>query len=1217
MSLNGTAWTPIGPNPIQEGGNPDNGMVTAIAINPNNKNVIYIGTAGGGVWRSRDGGTNWTPLFDRALALGIGEPAGLAIDPNNTDIIYAGTSQRVAVGTGNTGVFGAPDSSQGLYKSTDGGNSWIQLGSGFPTSNRGTALNLIGQSINVVIIDPANSNAMYLASSAGVFFSTDAGQNWTAGNGVSGDARSLVLDGSALAGNRILYAGISGKGVFQSTDGARNWSQILSGSTPAVATAVGPAPKGFNKVIVAIPPPSSAPNVGGVQVIYVTLEGTGTGATDPVGVFISIDQGVNWKQQTATSLPSGTVTATGGGGATQGGYSFHMAIDPASPGDGFNDIIYLGAVKQARSADSGTTFSVLTTVPHADTHAWAFFPQPSPTPTIVYCGDDGGLDVSTNNGGAWKALGVGVQTGLVFNVDIKPDAAGSVIVAALQDNGLLTTKAIASPAWASPQGGDGFDVAYDGVTPGQLYGTSGFWGAPCTRIFTSTLDGTDLSSTVPTPQDITPWGTTSDQNCGVFPVTTDPSTAGIVYVSGNQNLWQLKGGTWRKLAGFAGTGDIDVAAVNGNNVVIGVGGQVFVTTNALAATVTFTNITRNLPGRNVARALFDPIDPTVIYAVLGGLNGIGPGQSGHVFRTTIGGTTWTDISPTVGSLAEQLDLPFNAIALDGTDVPTTIYVGTDMGVLRSVDLGVSWSILDDIHFPRVPVTDLVLNTQAGLLVAGTYGRGVFKFAKPSGPSIAIHLEQNLNFGDVCNGGPAYLNIEVFNVGAADLIVTSVQRLLGSSDFLVLPTPGTPVVIAPGEDIEFTVQFTPSVPGSFETAIIRIVSNDPAAPFVDVGATGFQDAGQVAVAIANSGSFPNTCAGSLADELLTINNSGTCPLTISNITSSSGDFLAPGVLSYPLVVNPGTSIDLTIRFQPSSFGVKSGSITIFSDDPASPLTLPVQGVAPAPHLALAIADTGNFGNCCVGSFKDEPALLNNSGRCTLTVTGIASSSGEFLVPEVLSYPLTIAAGGTLAAPIRFQPTSFGPKSGSITVSSDDPTGPHTITVSGVAPSGKVAVTGSAHFGGVKCGRREFRTIAVCNVGDCDLHVTKVAFERRNRHWRLVHNPFPATLHPGSCLNVVIRYKATQKEPRPCEFVIASDDPVTPVREVEAIAWTVCCCQERCEERHEECCEHCHRECCCERREDRKEECHEQRHEDSHGKRHPHYEPREEDEDDDHE
>ena len=68
MSLLGTVWTPIGPSPIDEGGAEDNGLVTAIAVNPNNTNVIYIGTAGGGVWRSADGGTNWTPLFDRELS---------------------------------------------------------------------------------------------------------------------------------------------------------------------------------------------------------------------------------------------------------------------------------------------------------------------------------------------------------------------------------------------------------------------------------------------------------------------------------------------------------------------------------------------------------------------------------------------------------------------------------------------------------------------------------------------------------------------------------------------------------------------------------------------------------------------------------------------------------------------------------------------------------------------------------------------------------------------------------------------------------------------------------------------------------------------------------------------------------------------------------------------------------------------------------------------
>ena len=84
----------------------------------------------------------------------------------------------------------------------------------------------------------------------------------------------------------------------------------------------------------------------------------------------------------------------------------------------------------------------------------------------------------------------------------------------------------------------------------------------------------------------------------------------------------------------------------------------------------------------------------MIYVVLGGLNG-GPGNIGHVFRTSIGAAAWTDISP-------NLNVPFNAVALDGNDTPTAIYAGTEFGVVRSVDGGTSWSVLDDIHFPRVP-----------------------------------------------------------------------------------------------------------------------------------------------------------------------------------------------------------------------------------------------------------------------------------------------------------------------------------------------------------------------------------------------------------------------------------------------------------------------------------------------------------------------------------
>ena len=231
MSLNGTVWTPIGPSPIDEGTILANGQVTAIAVNPNNPDIIFIGTMWGGVWRTRDGGTTWTPLFDRAPSLGIGGPGAIAIDPVNTDVLYVGTSSR----NGSQFSGDATQPPAGLFKSTDGGASWIRLGSRYPSSAPSNASILFTHIINVVIVDPANSQTLYLASNRGLFVSTDGGLNWTQGTAPSGDVRSLVLDPTSPAAARILYAGIRGAGVVQSTDGGRNWTTILNSATPAVA----------------------------------------------------------------------------------------------------------------------------------------------------------------------------------------------------------------------------------------------------------------------------------------------------------------------------------------------------------------------------------------------------------------------------------------------------------------------------------------------------------------------------------------------------------------------------------------------------------------------------------------------------------------------------------------------------------------------------------------------------------------------------------------------------------------------------------------------------------------------------------------------------------------------------------------------------------------------------------------------------------------------
>ena len=448
---------------------------------------------------------------------------------------------------------------------------------------------------------------------------------------------------------------------------------------------------------------------------------------------------------------------------------------------------------------------------------------------------------------------------------------------------------------------------------------------------------------------------------------------------------------------------------------------------------------------------------------------------------------------------------------------------------------------------------------------------------PVAPAIAVNLQDNLHFGTVCMG-TAWLTMEVFNVGGAALIINSVSRLSGSADFDVLSNPVTPLTIAPGDHVDFTITFNPATTGVPESAVIRIDSNDPVTPDFDVTATGTGGTASLESVIVDSGNFGDVCLGSFADTEITLNNNGPCPLSIRNITAVPADFEVPSVLSYPLTIAPGTSIDIPIRFRPSSLGAKAGVVSVFSNDPASPKAIPVSGSAPAPRLVTLIADSGSFGDVCLNDFSDQPLTLSNAGVCPLTVTGITSSSTEFLVPSLNMFPFTIAPGTAIEIPIRFQPAAHGAKSGIITIFSNDPMGPSSVTVSGNVPWGKLAVTGSTYFGEVDCGIAQ-KTISLCNVGDCPLNVSSVAFSRKRRHFKLINNPFPAKLHPGSCLGVVIQYRASC-DPECCELVIQSDDPDQPIKVLDVVAFTRC--EKKCECRCEK------RECDCDEDDDHEEE-----------------------------
>jgi kumamolisin len=254
--------------------------------------------------------------------------------------------------------------------------------------------------------------------------------------------------------------------------------------------------------------------------------------------------------------------------------------------------------------------------------------------------------------------------------------------------------------------------------------------------------------------------------------------------------------------------------------------------------------------------------------------------------------------------------------------------------------------------------------------------------------------------------------------------------------------------------------------------------------------------------------------------LTVANVGSEDLMILNVqrTAGSSAFTVVPTPQPPLAIAPGASIEFTVEYDPAlAAGAATATITIVSSDPVRPqLHVVTTGIGGSGALETVIADHGDFGACCPGSFVKENLTLANNGPCTLTITGVTSSDPEFVVPAVNSYPLLVAPGTSIALPVRLAPSGPGAKTATITVSSDDPAGPLAVRVSGHAGAGKLVVTGSTDLGGVCACHHEERTIWLSNVGDCRLHVAAVEFKHPSKAWRLVNAPFPLTLQPGEVL-----------------------------------------------------------------------------------------------------
>ncbi len=677
-------WELVGPTNI-------GGRITGLAMHPTNTSIIYAGAASGGVWKTTDGGTTWSNIFNESFSIGA-----VLLDPTNPDVVYVGTGEAnpggVAIYPGN-----------GIWRSTDAGYTWANLG-----------LTNVGQ-IGKIDIHPSLPGRIFVAAlgryrsrtqERGIYRSTDHGATWQRVlflNDTTGACDVLIDPANP---NRILaamwtryrpltYSILNGpnSGLFLSTNGGDTWTQVTSGF-PNNAANIG-------RMALAVAP--SQPN------IMYALVSNGTGV---MGVYRSTDSGTSWATA-STSL------ATGEG---QSWFNIILAVRPDDP-----NYVLAGLTNLYRSTNGGTSWSSLGSGGHVDQHAMLFDPA---NPSRVILGNDGGVYTSATGGPSpWtKSLNLPISQFYAGTVDFQlPERH----FGGTQDNGTLRTLTGAHNNWTMIYGGDGFYVLVDPTNSNRIYAESQNGG-----LVYSTNGGSSFVN-----------GTTgisaSDRKNWNTPIAMDLTNPLTLY-TGTHRLYRTTNGmaNWTAISGDLTRGPngrigtittIDVARTNPNVIFVGTDdGKVSVTTDG---GTNWTDVTGILPLRWVTRVTIDPDSANVAYVTLSGY--LQDMTQSHIYRTSDYGQTWIAIGGTLP------DIPLNDVIVDPVYRPN-LYVASDAGVLYSTNMGTTWQVLGR-DLPFVTVHDLTLHSPTRKLVAFTHGRSAFKFDLTTLTSVADITQQPVVF----------------------------------------------------------------------------------------------------------------------------------------------------------------------------------------------------------------------------------------------------------------------------------------------------------------------------------------------------------------------------------------------------------------------------------------------------------------------------------------
>ena len=668
--------------------------------------IIYVGSASGGVWKSTNAGTTWTPIFDRQPVQSIGD---LAVDPTNHEVVY--------VGTGEGNVRNSVSFGDGVYKTTDGGATWRHVGLGDT------------RHIPRIVINPKDPRKVYVAAighafgpneERGVFMSEDAGETWKKVLYTDNRHGASDLDIDPQNPN-ILYAGMwyfdrkqwthrSGDergGVYRSVDGGRTWQKMTKG-----------LPKLMGRIGIKVAP--SEPNV--VYVVAETREGY---------VFRSDDHGETWRKVSDNAHTLG-----------RGFYYADLRVDPQNP-----DRLYTLGMAYSFSIDGGNTFKPVTGNFHGDHQTMWIDPV---NPKRLFMGDDGGLSVSYDQGKSWEWF-QNIPVGQFYQLSYDMREPFFHVAGGLQDNGVWTGPtrsrgaAVMASDWRFIQNGDGYYAISHPDDPDNFLSDYQAGGIQATNL--RTFEQREAS-----PQAKRMDGYAADSNTVRFnwnaPIVQSPHDKHVVYFAGNivfrSNDW---GKTWTAISGDLSKNDKSRQGDAGGpilkeNTVAEYYGNVFSLAESPAQAgvlwagtddgnlqvtqdggKSWVNVAPNVQGVG-PDAVVSGVEPSrtsagTAYASFERhmMDDFRP----YIYKTADFGRTWTNITGNLPPTA------YVQVVREDPKNPKLLYAGTELGLFVSWSGGTMWTRLHLKNLPAVAVHEVLVHPRDNDLVLATHGRALWVF----------------------------------------------------------------------------------------------------------------------------------------------------------------------------------------------------------------------------------------------------------------------------------------------------------------------------------------------------------------------------------------------------------------------------------------------------------------------------------------------------------